>query len=272
MGTTPDFGIPELSASQANPEITHNEAILLLQALLNGVIDKDLTAPPGSPNDGDAYIVPSGASGAWSGWTNRIAVRYNGAWYPIPGYNDAGTLITIGARQEGMKVFVRDEGVLYTFAGSPLAWIKATNAVGAQGSLSGDQTVTADTWTKILLDTADHNDNGIFQPGNQRFVMPADGLYTIFAKVGYINYLIGSPPALEFSPIDSVRIKLYLNGSAVDVSENYYFNDWGHTEIFLTTSWSARLSQGDIIDVRVYFETNTGKVLAGSTYAHVYAA
>lgn len=31
------------------------------------------TAPPGSPADGDAHIVPAGASGAWSGHANHIA-------------------------------------------------------------------------------------------------------------------------------------------------------------------------------------------------------
>lgn len=36
------------------------------------------TAPPGSPNTTDVYIVPSGATGAWSGQTNKFA-RWNGS-------------------------------------------------------------------------------------------------------------------------------------------------------------------------------------------------
>lgn len=38
------------------------------------VIDKDLTTPPGSPSDGDSYLIPSGATGAWAGHTDKIAV------------------------------------------------------------------------------------------------------------------------------------------------------------------------------------------------------
>lgn len=42
------------------------------------VISRVLTAPPGSPTQGDAYIVASGATGDWSGLDNKVVV-YNGA-------------------------------------------------------------------------------------------------------------------------------------------------------------------------------------------------
>jgi hypothetical protein len=44
------------------------------------VKDRDLTTPPTSPVDGDRYIIPSGATGAWSGKTDQIAVWIEGAW------------------------------------------------------------------------------------------------------------------------------------------------------------------------------------------------
>lgn len=34
---------------------------------------KTTTAPPGSPDDGDAYIIPAAATGAWFDRTNDIA-------------------------------------------------------------------------------------------------------------------------------------------------------------------------------------------------------
>ncbi len=37
------------------------------------VIDRDLAVPPGSPANGDAYIVASGPAGAWVGHTGKIA-------------------------------------------------------------------------------------------------------------------------------------------------------------------------------------------------------
>ena len=44
------------------------------------VTDRDLTTPPASPANGDRYIVPAAATGAWAGKTNQIAVRIGGVW------------------------------------------------------------------------------------------------------------------------------------------------------------------------------------------------
>lgn len=49
------------------------------------VIDRDLDAPPGSPADGDSYIIGSTPSGAWAGHARKIA-RWSGvlgAWQII---------------------------------------------------------------------------------------------------------------------------------------------------------------------------------------------
>lgn len=39
-----------------------------------------LTTPPASPIEGARYIVPAGATGAWAGKDNQIAVELDGAW------------------------------------------------------------------------------------------------------------------------------------------------------------------------------------------------
>mgnify|MGYP005851319731 CR=1 FL=1 len=44
------------------------------------VASRTVATPPASPAEGDRYIVPSAATGAWAGKTNQIAVRINGAW------------------------------------------------------------------------------------------------------------------------------------------------------------------------------------------------
>src|SRR5580704_18019981 len=38
------------------------------------IISSTTTTPPTSPSQGDAYIIPAGATGEWSGHTNLIAV------------------------------------------------------------------------------------------------------------------------------------------------------------------------------------------------------
>jgi hypothetical protein len=44
------------------------------------VTSRTTTTPPASPAEGDRYIVPAGATGAWAGRTDQIAVWIAGAW------------------------------------------------------------------------------------------------------------------------------------------------------------------------------------------------
>jgi len=49
------------------------------------VASRTTTAPPASPAEGDRYIVPIGATGAWAGMVDQIAVWIDGAWeYHVP--------------------------------------------------------------------------------------------------------------------------------------------------------------------------------------------
>jgi hypothetical protein len=44
------------------------------------VKSRALATPPGSPANGDRWIVPSGATGVWTGQTDKIAFWRAGAW------------------------------------------------------------------------------------------------------------------------------------------------------------------------------------------------
>ena len=56
--TTSKLKLPELTASQSQKHVTHNEALFFLDNLVQlAVIDKDLSTPPGSPTQGATYIV-----------------------------------------------------------------------------------------------------------------------------------------------------------------------------------------------------------------------
>lgn len=71
------------------------------------VKDRDLATPPASPANGDRYIVPATATGAWSGRTDQIAVRIAGAWeYHVP--------------KIGWTCFIEDEDVLAVY--KPTGW------------------------------------------------------------------------------------------------------------------------------------------------------
>lgn len=79
--TSPRLALPLLQTAQAQKEITHNEAITALDALVQAVVeDVPLTVPPANPIDGSVYIVAASASGDWSGQDGSLAMRINGGW------------------------------------------------------------------------------------------------------------------------------------------------------------------------------------------------
>lgn len=90
MTDTPNLVLPYIAAAQAQKHVTHNEAIRLLDGMVQlSVLSRTLTAPPGSPTDGSRYIVASGATGLWAGWDLNVAFWVDGAWLrliPRPGW------------------------------------------------------------------------------------------------------------------------------------------------------------------------------------------
>ena len=78
---TTHLGLPYLLAAQAQKHVTHNEALRLLDAMVQlSVLDRMRTAPPASPADGNRHLVASGATGLWAGWDLNIAFWVDGAW------------------------------------------------------------------------------------------------------------------------------------------------------------------------------------------------
>ena len=108
MTTTTNLGITLLDASQAQKEITINQALVCFDAISVGsVADKDLAAPPGSPVAGVLYIVAASPTGAWAGHATHLAY-YDQLWnFIVP--------------QTGSRVWVQDEARYYQFSGT--AWV-----------------------------------------------------------------------------------------------------------------------------------------------------
>ena len=118
MTDTVNLGLPCIEGSQAQKHVTHNDALRILDTLVQlAVLDRDLSAPPGSPAEGQRWIVKATASGAWAGHDNAIAAWQDGAWqFSMP--------------QTGWSAFVVDEGVLLVWNGT--AWSDFFSAVALQ--------------------------------------------------------------------------------------------------------------------------------------------
>ncbi len=100
MPATPRFALPLLAVAQAQKEVTHNEALTLLDALVHAAVeDGPVAVPPASPVEGQCWIVDAAPTGAWAGQDNRIALWTPGGWrFAAPREAMAVTRLTDGAR------------------------------------------------------------------------------------------------------------------------------------------------------------------------------
>lgn len=81
MTSTPKNTLPYIAASQAQKHVTHNDALRMLDTLVQlTVLQDDLASPPAAPQNGDSYILPAAASGEWAGQDQAIAVYEENAW------------------------------------------------------------------------------------------------------------------------------------------------------------------------------------------------
>jgi hypothetical protein len=126
MSATTRLNLPYIAPLQAQKQVTYNEAMAALDQLVQpAVISRTVTAPPGSPDEGDTYIVAPSATGAWAGKDGKFACWLDGAWsYRTPA--------------DGWLAYVVDAGAL------------AVHQAGAWTSLVLLEDYAEGTWTPAL--------------------------------------------------------------------------------------------------------------------------
>ncbi|MGI3169807.1 DUF2793 domain-containing protein [Pseudooceanicola sp. C21-150M6] len=84
------LGLPLIQPSQAQKHVTHNEALLLIDLLLQtGVQAFDQTDPPATPATGAVYGLGLAPNGAWAGQGGALAMWLGEGWLfaqPQPGW------------------------------------------------------------------------------------------------------------------------------------------------------------------------------------------
>lgn len=78
--TSPRHSLPLLFAGQTQKEFTVNEALARIDALLHPAIEGEADAPPGSPDDGQCWLVGGSPSGAWADHAGELASFSLGTW------------------------------------------------------------------------------------------------------------------------------------------------------------------------------------------------
>ena len=90
MADTPNLVLPYLAANQSQKHVTVNEALRRLDALVQITVQSAaLATPPGSPTEGQRWILPGSPTGFWAGHAGQIAAWQDGAWafyVPLDGW------------------------------------------------------------------------------------------------------------------------------------------------------------------------------------------
>jgi hypothetical protein len=111
MSTTARLGLALMATSTLSKETVFNEAVATLDALVHPkALSATIASPPGTPSLGDVYIIPVGATGAWAGHDNKIAVYTTGWKYLDP--------------ISGFFIWVADTAKTYRYDEVTLAWVE----------------------------------------------------------------------------------------------------------------------------------------------------
>jgi len=81
MTDTDRLHLPLIAGEQALKHVTHNEALAVLDGIVQLVTEAlDAVTPPTSPVPGATYAIGAGATSAWAGRDSELAVWTEGGW------------------------------------------------------------------------------------------------------------------------------------------------------------------------------------------------
>lgn len=150
MATTNHLGITLVEQAQSQKEVTVNQALTRIDALVNnGAKSKAVATPPSTPAAGDLYIVAASPTGDWTGKAGKLAY-----------FDQIWRFITPG---EGMSLWINDEDLFYSYDGTN--WVLASNPTEFENLSKLGVNATADATNKLSVASSavlfNHNGTGI---------------------------------------------------------------------------------------------------------------
>ena len=146
--STPLLDLPFIMAAQAQKHVTHNDALLNLDALVQlSVLSRTVADPPASPQEGDRYLVASPATGDWTGKEDAVAAFQDGVWqFHIP--------------RTGWRLWIGDETRFLVHDGSQWRSVLASADLQNLSMLGINTTADATNKLSVASDAVLFNHNG----------------------------------------------------------------------------------------------------------------
>ena len=129
---TARLGLPHIIQGQAQKEVTHNEALDILEMLVQSFAISVTNDPPATPLLDAWYIVGANPTGAWIGKGKSIAGFISGAWKFVTPKN-------------GFRVYVQADEVEYIYTNG--SWVQSSGGTG--DTVNFDPTGTDLTSTNV---------------------------------------------------------------------------------------------------------------------------
>lgn len=146
MSATPNLGMNYVVSGQASGEVTLNDALNAIDGIIQLAVQFVGDTPPGSPTNGQAFLVIATATGAWTSHEGQIALYYNGWTFLSP--------------KAGWKAW--DKNILQHMMYDGIEWLAYSANVAAIGS-PGSATA-ADCANKINAILTAMKGGGIMTP------------------------------------------------------------------------------------------------------------
>jgi hypothetical protein len=198
----------------------------------------------------DAARTITGISGGVRGRYLRI---FNIGSYPITLAYESGSSTAANRfkfSNGSLAVIPSNGNMLLYYDSTQARWvgadIQSSGSIYAQVSNAASQTIPFNVITKIDPGTAVSDQYGFYDDANNQFIITMGGVYNI-SVFGTWDVSVGNDTSLDF----------YLNGTATsEIFDHFLPNGTVLHQTQMT--WIKQFSQGDVIDLRAYNNSEAG--------------
>ncbi len=140
MPNSPNLALPYIVANQAQKHVPHNDAIAMIDGLLQlSIVSRGLNAPPGTYVDGNRFLIGAAPIAEWLGQAGMIALRNAGLWqFLIP--------------RKGWALWVEAENIFLIYDGAN--WVAPPAPQILQNMTLLGVNATADATNKLAVNSS----------------------------------------------------------------------------------------------------------------------